>query len=29
MIKNMIFDLSEVLISGYSGIQALIEKKYA
>lgn len=28
MIKNIIFDLSEVLISGYAGIQTLIEKKY-
>lgn len=28
MIKNIIFDLSEVIISGYFGIQALIEKKY-
>ena len=28
MIKNIIFDLSEVLISGYAGIQTLIEKKF-
>lgn len=28
MVKNIIFDLSEVLISGYAGIQTLIEKKY-
>ena len=28
MIKNIIFDLSEVIISGYFGIQELIEKKY-
>ncbi len=28
MIKNMIFDLSEVIISGYHGTEELIEKKY-
>lgn len=28
MIKNIIFDLSEVIISGYSGIENLVEKKY-
>lgn len=28
MIKNMIFDLSEVIISGYYGTEELIEKKY-
>ena len=29
MIKNIIFDLSEVIISGYHGTDKLIEKKYA
>lgn len=29
MIKNVIFDLSEVIISGYHGTDQLIEKKYA
>ena len=28
MIKNVIFDLSEVIISGYSEIEKYIEKKY-
>ena len=28
MIKNIIFDLSEVIISGYWRIENLIEKKY-
>lgn len=28
MIKNIIFDLSEVIISGYYGVGNLIEKKY-
>ncbi len=28
MIKNIIFDLSEVIISGYHGIEQLIEQKY-
>ena len=28
MIKNIIFDLSEVIISGYHGIEHLIEQKY-
>lgn len=28
MIKNIIFDLSEVIISGYYGVEFLIEKKY-
>lgn len=28
MIKNIIFDLSEVLISGYAGIEELIAEKY-
>ncbi len=29
MIKNIIFDLSEVIISGYHGTDKLIEKKYS
>lgn len=28
MIKNIIFDLSEVIISGYYGIEQLVKKKY-
>ncbi len=28
MIKNIIFDLSEVIISGYHGVEQLIEKRY-
>ena len=28
MIKNIIFDMSEVIISGYVGIEKLMEKKY-
>ena len=28
MVKNIIFDLSEVIISGYLGIENLLFKKY-
>ena len=28
MIKNIIFDLSEVIISGYHGIEKRMEQKY-
>lgn len=28
MIKNIIFDLSEVIISGYHGTDKLIEQRY-
>lgn len=28
MIKNIIFDLSEVIISGYFGVEQLIEEQY-
>lgn len=28
MIKNIIFDLSEVIISGYHGAEYLVEEKY-
>jgi len=27
MIKNIIFDLSEVIISGYHGVEIIIEKE--
>ena len=29
MIKNIIFDLSEVIISGYHGVEKIIKRQYA
>ena len=29
MIKNIIFDMSEVIISGYHGVEKILEQQYA